>query len=35
MNLNQKIRTIREQNALSQEDMATKMNMSVNKIASR
>ena len=30
MNLNQKIRTIREQNALSQEDMATKMNMSVN-----
>ena len=30
MNLNQKIRTIREQNAWSQEDMATKMNMSVN-----
>lgn len=30
MNLNQKIRTIRERNALSQEDMATKMNMSVN-----
>mgnify|MGYP001790052967 CR=1 FL=1 len=30
MNLNQKIRTIREQNAWSQEEMATKMNMSVN-----
>ena len=30
MFINQKIRTIREQNALSQEDMATKMNMSVN-----